>query len=82
MRKCTQTQKNIKEKVDFYAKVFVQPERDKDGTYIQGWAGPNNSMNTIIGIKDTKIDVQVEDIIHIKGEVKDTFEGKMDLEQH
>lgn len=39
-------------------------------------------MNTIIGIKDTKIDVQVEDIIHIKGEVKDTFEGKMDLEQH
>ncbi|GAB6630967.1 MULTISPECIES: hypothetical protein [Bacillus] len=63
-------------KVDFYAKVFVQPERDKDGTYIQGWAGPNNSMNTIIGIKDTKIDVQVEDIIHIKGEVKDTFEGK------
>ncbi|QWH60214.1 DUF4352 domain-containing protein [Bacillus mycoides] len=63
-------------KVDFYAKVFVQPEKDKDGTYIQGWAGLNNSMNTIIAIKDTKIDVKIDDIIHVKGEVKDTFEGK------
>ncbi|HDR5354208.1 TPA: DUF4352 domain-containing protein [Bacillus thuringiensis] len=63
-------------KVDFYARVFVQPEKDKDGTYIQGWAGLNNSMNTVIAIKDTKLDVKVEDIIHVKGEVKDTFEGK------
>ncbi len=31
-------------------------------------------MNTIIAIKDTKLDVKVEDIIHVKGEVKDIFE--------
>jgi len=34
-------------------------------------------MNTVIAIKDTKLDIKVEDIIHVKREVKDIFEGEI-----
>ncbi|EMA6344695.1 DUF4352 domain-containing protein [Bacillus cytotoxicus] len=63
-------------KVDFYAKIFVNPERDKDGTYIQAWADKEQSKNTIITINDSKLDVKRDDFIHVKGTVKDAFEGE------
>ncbi|HDR7800429.1 DUF4352 domain-containing protein [Bacillus tropicus] len=63
-------------KVDFYAQIFVEPERDKDGTYIQAWADKEHSKNTIIAFKDPKLDVKREDYIHVKGTIKDVFEGE------
>ena len=53
-------------KVDFYAQIFVEPERDKDGTYLQAWADKEHSKNTIIAFKDPKLDVKREDYIHVK----------------
>ena len=65
------------EKVDFYAKIFVEPERDDEGTYIQAFADPKNSdQNVIIGVPDPKLDVKNQDIIHVVGTVKESFEGE------
>lgn len=64
-------------KVQFYAKIFVDPERDKDGTYLQAFLdGKNSERNIIIAIQDPNIDLKVDDIIYVKGEVKDEFEGE------
>ncbi|RST71981.1 DUF4352 domain-containing protein [Siminovitchia acidinfaciens] len=62
--------------VDFYAKVFVEPERDGDGTYLQAYANNNDERNTIIGIEDPDFDIAEGDIIHVKGKIKDVFEGE------
>ncbi|WP_379970365.1 DUF4352 domain-containing protein [Ectobacillus sp. sgz5001026] len=62
--------------VDFYGKVFVQPEKDKEGTMLQVWADANNSLNTIVAIKDTNTDFKQGDIVHIKGSVTDETSGQ------
>ncbi|MBS4177744.1 DUF4352 domain-containing protein [Bacillus sp. FJAT-49731] len=62
--------------VDFYAKIFVEPERDSDGTYLQAYANNNDERNIIIMIKDPDIDVAAEDVIHVKGIIKDVFKGE------
>ncbi|MFJ8260257.1 DUF4352 domain-containing protein [Peribacillus asahii] len=63
-------------KVDFYAKVFIEPEKDDDGTYLQVYADNNEERNTIVGIEDPDLEVKVDDIIHVVGTVKDVFEGE------
>lgn len=63
-------------KVDFYAKVFIEPERDSDGTYIQAFFNNNSERNVIIMKEDPDLDVAAEDIIHVKGKIKDVFEGE------
>lgn len=62
--------------VDFYAKIFMAPEKDDKGTYMQAYANNDNSKNTIIRIADPKLDVKDEDIIHVVGTVGKAFEGK------
>lgn len=64
-------------KVDFFAKIAFPVEKDEDGTYIQAYNDPDNyERNTIIGINDPNLDVKEGDIIHVKGEVSDKFEGE------
>ncbi|MFC4619394.1 DUF4352 domain-containing protein [Camelliibacillus cellulosilyticus] len=64
-------------KVDFYAKVFTDPEKDDKGTYLQAFTNPKDSEgNVIIAIDDPNLNVKNEDIIHVIGKVKDTFKGK------
>ena len=62
--------------VDFYAKVFVEPERDSEGTYLQAFANNNDERNTIIMIKDPDADVNIEDIIHVTGTIIEVFKGE------
>jgi hypothetical protein len=62
--------------VEFYARIFVEPERDSDGTYLQAYANNNGERNVIIMSNDPDLDVASEDIIHVKGVVKDIFEGE------
>ncbi|WP_027726303.1 hypothetical protein [Tuberibacillus calidus] len=64
-------------KVDFYAQVFVDPEKDDKGTYLQAFTKPENGEgNVIIGIDDPNLDVKVDDVIHVVGKVKDSFSGE------
>ncbi|MEK4127091.1 DUF4352 domain-containing protein [Anoxybacillus sp. FSL W8-0382] len=63
-------------KVDFYAKIFVEPEKDDDGIYIQAFADPKNSEQNVIVVADPKTDVKNEDIIHVVGTVRESFEGE------
>ncbi|MGG3738438.1 DUF4352 domain-containing protein [Aeribacillus pallidus] len=63
-------------KVDFYGRIFVEPERDSDGTYLQVFANNNSERNAIIMIEDPNVDVAMDDIIHVTGTVKDAFEGE------
>jgi hypothetical protein len=63
-------------KVDFYARVFVEPEKDEDGTYLQVYADDNDERNTIVGIEDPDLQVEADDIIHVVGTVEDVFEGE------
>jgi hypothetical protein len=63
-------------KVEFYAKIFIEPEKDEDGTYLQAYADNNMDRNIIIAIPDPNLDVKADDIIYVSGEVKDVFEGE------
>lgn len=63
-------------KVDFFAQIFMDVERDGQGTYIQAFADPeNSSKNTIIAIADPSLDVARGDVIHVTGVVKGEFTG-------
>lgn len=64
-------------KVDFYLKVFREPEKDEKGTYIQAWADPKSSNgNTLIAYADPNFQVKDGDYIHVVGVVRDKFTGK------
>lgn len=63
-------------KVDFYAKVFTEPEKDDDGTYLQVYADNNSDRNVIVGIENPDLEVKLDDVIHVTGTVKDVFEGE------
>lgn len=62
--------------VEFYGKVFVEPEKDSKGTYLQVFtANKGQDNNVLVGIEDTKLDVKEDDIVHIKGTVKGSESG-------
>ncbi|KMY49580.1 hypothetical protein [Peribacillus loiseleuriae] len=63
-------------KVDYYGRVFTEPEKDDDGTYLQVFAEDNSDKNTIVAILDPSLDVKTDDIVHITGTIKDIFEGE------
>lgn len=64
-------------KVDYYAKIFTEPEKDANGTYIQAFADPDNStQNTLIQISDPNLDVKNDDIIHIVGTIEKKYDGE------
>ena len=43
-------------RVDFVGQVFVDPERDAKGTYLQVYVDPKNSdWATIVGVKDPNL---------------------------
>ena len=63
--------------VNFTGKVFVQPERDADGTYLQVYADPENmEQNVIVGIEDPELDVSSEDYVRISGIIYDELQGQ------
>lgn len=64
------------DKVDFFAKIFINPEKDSKGIYIQCFANNNDKLNTVVALNDTKLDIKQDDIIHVVGTVKDKFEGE------
>lgn len=62
--------------VEFFGRVFVEPERDSDGTYLQVFTlDQGNDGNTIVGINDPNLDIHAGDIVYVKGTVKDVYEG-------
>lgn len=61
--------------VDFYAKIFIEPEKDTNNTVLQVYANNDNSKNTIVWVNEN-INLKNGDIIHIIGTVKDKFEGE------
>ena len=61
-------------KVVFYGTVFVDPEKDDNGTYLQVF--DKNDNNLIIAIEDPNLEVEVDDIVKVKGAVKGVFEGE------
>lgn len=63
-------------KVEFYAKIFLEPEKDDEGTYLQVYAENNDERNTIVAIEDPKLNVKVDDIIKVTGVVYDEYEGE------
>ncbi len=63
-------------KVNFYTKIFVEPEKDDDGIYIPAFAEPKNNEQNVIVVADPKTDVKNEDIIHVIGTVRKSFEGE------
>lgn len=66
----------IEANVEFYGRVFVEPEKDSDGTYLQVFADADNNQNVIVAINDPNLDVATEDIVHVTGYVHDVFEGE------
>lgn len=64
------------EKVEFYARIFTEPEKDDEGTYLQVYAEDNSDRNTLIAINDPDLKVKTDDIIYVTGTVRDKFEGE------
>lgn len=63
--------------VEFTGKVFVYPEKDNDGIYLQVWADPENSeKNMVVGYPDPQLDVKSGDYIAVKGIVMKAFKGE------
>lgn len=63
--------------VELTGKIFSDPEKDDDGTYFQMWGDPENSeKNTVVGIKDPKLDVKSGQYVRVKGVIDDEFEGE------
>lgn len=61
--------------VEFFARIFITPEKDDKATYFQCFAKNDNNKNTMVCIKDPKLDVKEGDIVHVVGTVKKKFEG-------
>ncbi|MBE6067769.1 MAG: DUF4352 domain-containing protein [Clostridium lundense] len=61
--------------VDFYAKIFIAPEKDDKGTYFQCYANNDDSLNTFVGILDPKLDVKEGEVVRIIGNVKEKMKG-------
>lgn len=63
--------------VDFVGKVFIVPERDAKGVYLQVWEDARNSNNnTIVMYADPSFQVSDGDYVRVTGTVKGTFKGK------
>lgn len=63
--------------VELTGKVFTEPEKDDKGTYIQIWGDPENSeKNTLVAIKDPKLNVKTDDYVKVKGVVQDEYNGE------
>ena len=62
-------------RVDFFARIFVEPVKDNKGTYIKAYADDDHSKVTIIGINDPQLGVKNGDIINVTG-VVGKFEGE------
>ena len=61
-------------KVEFFGTVFVEPEKDEDGTYLQIF--DKNDNNIIVAIEDPDLEVELDDIVKVKGTVVDEFKGE------
>lgn len=62
--------------VEFYGKVFVEPEKDSEGTYLQVFTLEQGSDgNTLVGIKDPNLDISQGNIVYVRGTVGDVQEG-------
>lgn len=61
----------------FVGKVFITPEKDDDGVYLQVFADPQNSeYNTLVAFNDPNFEVSEGDYIKVDGVVKDEFSGE------
>lgn len=63
--------------VEFNGQVFIEPERDSDGTYLQVYADPeNHEKNIIVGVEDPDFDVETEDYVAVRGVITGAIEGE------
>jgi hypothetical protein len=63
--------------IEFTGKVFTEPERDETHTYLQIFAKPENSeQNTLVGIADPELKVNMGDYVKVNGFVKEQYEGE------
>jgi len=63
-------------KVDIVGKVFVEPEKDEQGTYWQMYCDPKNSeWNTVVQYGEPNFALKQGDYVHVVGTVRGTFEG-------
>lgn len=63
--------------IELMGQVFVEPEKEEDGVYLQVYADPeNNEKNTIVGIGDPDFEVSTDDYVKVTGVIQDTFEGE------
>lgn len=64
-------------RVEFYGKVFTEPERNENGTYLQVFILENGyDGNTIVSIGDPNFEVSADDIVRVTGVIGDEFEGE------
>ena len=57
--------------------MFVDPERDAKGTYLQVYVDPKNSKwATIVGVKDPNLQVAAQDYVHVVGVIHGKYTGK------
>jgi hypothetical protein len=63
--------------VNFVGKVFVAPQTDQKGVYLQVWEDPQNyQYDTIVAYPDPNFVVSDGDYVQVSGTVKGQFNGK------
>ncbi|MHB8859124.1 MAG: hypothetical protein ACYC6Z_06550 [Thermoleophilia bacterium] len=63
------------EVIEWGGRVFVEPEKDEFGVYLQVYA-TGNDKNFIVGLQDPNFKVKKDDYVIVTGTVKGKFEGK------
>lgn len=63
--------------VEFTGVVFIEPEKDEDGVYLQVYSKPENyEQNIIVGYEDPEFEVEEEDYVQIEGIIQGEMEGE------
>lgn len=65
------------ESIKFYGRVFIEPERDKKGVYLQVYTlNKGSEGNTLVSINDPNMQVKKDDVVLVEGTVEKEYKGE------
>lgn len=65
------------EAIKFYGRVFIEPERDKKGVYLQVHTlNKGRDGNTLIAVNDPNLQVKQGDVVLVEGTIEKEFKGE------
>lgn len=65
------------EAIKFYGRVFIEPERDKDGVYLQVHTlNKGSDGNTLVSVNDPNLQIKQDDVVLVEGTIEKEYKGE------